>query len=620
MSNREFYYRWEWQLQSTPEQLWPLIADTNRFDHDTGFPEYDVPEQSSTLGLSNSRRRLRIRMYGVPLDWVEEPFEWIRPYRFGVIRNYEPGPIPLLQPLKQLRVKAELAATETGGTHLIYEVWAVPRNFLGSLAVPIQIGQIYARRFDETFREYDAMMIGERSFFDVRANPVPLSSGAQRRLDNLRNGLTAETGRPELVDKLIDLIARGDDLTLNQLRPYVLANHWQAKRKDVLELMLLATRRGLLDFQWDLLCPMCRVAKESVSNLEDVNKHVHCDTCNIDYTANFDQSVELTFRPNPAIRPIPKAMSFCTSGPEATPHVAMQQLLPSGGKRLVMPRLEIGRYKMRTNVLPGGQYFQVVPDGGVEETAVCAHNDGWPEGEIAVSTMPMLELENNTDEEQLFALERTAWSDHAVTAAEVTTLQKFRDLFAQEALRPGDQISVGSLTILFTDLIDSTRMYREIGDAPAFGLVMNHFDVLKAAIDAEDGAIVKTIGDAVMAVFRRPVSAVKAVHAAQAQLSQLSSIRPLRLKAAIHFGPSIAVTLNERLDYFGSTINIASRLEKFSQGTDIVMSDAVSMDPEVQDFLEETAATVKIDRIESELKGFDDECFTMWRIEFQDEQ
>ncbi|MCA9926374.1 MAG: adenylate/guanylate cyclase domain-containing protein, partial [Anaerolineales bacterium] len=584
MSNREFYYRWEWQLQSTPEQLWPLIADTNRFDHDTGFPEYDVPEQSSTLGLSNSRRRLRIRMYGVPLDWVEEPFEWIRPYRFGVIRNYEPGPIPLLQPLKQLRVKAELAATETGGTHLIYEVWAVPRNFLGSLAVPIQIGQIYARRFDETFREYDAMMIGERSFFDVRANPVPLSSGAQRRLDNLRNGLTAETGRPELVDKLIDLIARGDDLTLNQLRPYVLANHWQAKRKDVLELMLLATRRGLLDFQWDLLCPMCRVAKESVSNLEDVNKHVHCDTCNIDYTANFDQSVELTFRPNPAIRPIPKAMSFCTSGPEATPHVAMQQLLPSGGKRLVMPRLEIGRYKMRTNVLPGGQYFQVVPDGGVEETAVCAHNDGWPEGEIAVSTMPMLELENNTDEEQLFALERTAWSDHAVTAAEVTTLQKFRDLFAQEALRPGDQISVGSLTILFTDLIDSTRMYREIGDAPAFGLVMNHFDVLKAAIDAEDGAIVKTIGDAVMAVFRRPVSAVKAVHAAQAQLAQLSSIRPLRLKAAIHFGPSIAVTLNERLDYFGSTINIASRLEKFSQGTDIVMSDAVSMDPEVQDF------------------------------------
>ncbi|MCA9928851.1 MAG: adenylate/guanylate cyclase domain-containing protein, partial [Anaerolineales bacterium] len=595
MSNREFYYRWEWQLQSTPEQLWPLIADTNRFDHDTGFPEYDVPEQSSTLGLSNSRRRLRIRMYGVPLDWVEEPFEWIRPYRFGVTRNYEPGPIPLLQPLKQLRVKAELAATETGGTHLIYEVWAVPRNFLGSLAIPIQIGQIYARRFDETFREYDAMMIGERSFFDVRANPVPLPSGAQRRLDNLRNGLTAETGRPELVDKLIDLIARGDDLTLNQLRPYVLANHWQAKRKDVLELMLLATRRGLLDFQWDLLCPMCRVAKESVSNLEDVNKHVHCDTCNIDYTANFDQSVELTFRPNPAIRPIPKAMSFCTSGPEATPHVAMQQLLPSGGKRLVMPRLEIGRYKMRTNVLPGGQYFQVVPDGGVEETAVCAHNDGWPEGEIAVSTMPMLELENNTDEEQLFALERTAWSDHAVTAAEVTTLQKFRDLFAQEALRPGDQISVGSLTILFTDLIDSTRMYREIGDAPAFGLVMNHFDVLKAAIDAEDGAIVKTIGDAVMAVFRRPVSAVKAVHAAQAQLSQLSSIRPLRLKAAIHFGPSIAVTLNERLDYFGSTINIASRLEKFSQGTDIVMSDAVSMDPEVQDFLEETAATVKID-------------------------
>jgi hypothetical protein len=58
----------------------------------------------------------------------------------------------------------------------------------------------------------------------------------------------------------------------------------------------------------------------------------------------------------------------------------------------------------------------------------------------------------------------------------VTALQVFRDLFATEALRPGEQISVGTLTVLFTDLKNSTRMYREIGDATAFGHVMNHFE------------------------------------------------------------------------------------------------------------------------------------------------
>src|SRR5439155_5493207 len=124
-----------------------------------------------------------------------------------------------------------------------------------------------------------------------------------------------------------------------------------------------------------------------------------------------------------------------------------------------------------------------------------ASADGWCNGELRLSLRPSLRLENTTDSEQLFILERMAWSDQAATAAEVTALQVFRDLFAHEALRPGDQISVGSLTVLFTDLKDSTRMYREIGDATAFGHVMNHFDILKQVIADEDGALVKTIGD-----------------------------------------------------------------------------------------------------------------------------
>ena len=88
-------------------------------------------------------------------------------------------------------------------------------------------------------------------------------------------------------------------------------------------------------------------------------------------------------------------------------------------------------------------------------------------------------MANATSAEQLLILERLAWSDQSATAAEVTALQMFRDLFASEALRPGEQISVGTLTVLFTDLRNSTQLYREIGDATAFGRVMNHFDVLK---------------------------------------------------------------------------------------------------------------------------------------------
>ncbi|MCA9935697.1 MAG: adenylate/guanylate cyclase domain-containing protein, partial [Anaerolineales bacterium] len=196
-----------------------------------------------------------------------------------------------------------------------------------------------------------------------------------------------------------------------------------------------------------------------------------------------------------------------------------------------------------------------------------------------------------------------------------TTLQQFRDLFANEALRPGMQISVGQLTIVFTDLRDSTRMYREIGDAPAFGLVLNHFDALREAIAAEGGAIVKTIGDAVMAAFWRPASALRAMMQAQARLMALSSEeRPLLLKAALHHGPAIAVNLNERLDYFGSTVNVASRLEKFSQGGDMILSEEVYVDPEVQQLLRDLRPELKIESFVTQIRGYDEQEFCLWRL------
>jgi len=195
----------------------------------------------------------------------------------------------------------------------------------------------------------------------------------------------------------------------------------------------------------------------------------------------------------------------------------------------------------------------------------------------------------------------------------VTALQIFRDLFATEALRPGEQISVGTLTVLFTDLKNSTQLYKEIGDATAFGRVMNHFDVLKGVIAEEDGALVKTIGDAVMAVFRRPVSALRAMLKAQRALAlPPEGVEPLVLKAGIHMGPCIAVTLNDRLDYFGSTVNMAARLEGQSYGSDIIISRALYDDPEIRQLVEENGLLTR--RFDIELKGFADERFELWRI------
>src|SRR5438067_8400788 len=139
----DFHYRWEFDLKSSPEQIWPLIADTNRFNRDTHVPS--VETLSTAAGLKNHRRRLSLSSFGIPIEWEEQPFEWVRPQKFGVVRRYTKGPVA------ELRVLAQLTPRETQqrhaddeeapsriGTTLTYEVWATPRNFLGRLAIPIQ--------------------------------------------------------------------------------------------------------------------------------------------------------------------------------------------------------------------------------------------------------------------------------------------------------------------------------------------------------------------------------------------------------------------------------------------------------------------------------------------------
>jgi class 3 adenylate cyclase len=604
---REFHYRWEFDLQSSPEQLWPLVSDTNRFNRDTAVPSVEMVNPQAG---GNARRRLRLTAFGIPVEWEEQPFEWVRPLRFGVVRSYSKGP------MSELRVRVELIPKrindeDKAGTRLVYEVWAKPKNVLGLIAIPIQIGVISARNFARTVRHYDDLAKHGRSAEIVNQN-VEFARGGRERLLSLSQKAVAQGSSSEIIGLLVDHLENADELALSRVRPYELARQWNQPRREVLETFLCATRAGILDLQWNLMCPLCRGGGASDS-LKDVTSEVHCLGCNIDFKVNFEQSVELSFKPNPSIR-VAEAEMFCVGGPQVMPHVLTQQLLPAGQARAVDLTLEPGRYRLRTMTLSGWQHLRAVEDGEAAIT-LRATAGGWSNEEIALATIGEIVFENATADEQLFILERTAWSDDVATAAEVTALQIFRDLFAAEALRAGEQISVGTLTVLFTDLKNSTRLYREIGDATAFGRVMNHFDVLKQVIAEEDGAMVKTIGDAVMAVFRQPAGALRAMlHAQQRLAARPDGLEPLRLKAGLHMGPCIAVTLNDRLDYFGSTVNLAARLEGQSTGDDVIISGAIYSDPAVRELLSDPIHGLTATTFEIPLKGFDEEKFNLWRV------
>jgi class 3 adenylate cyclase len=594
---QEFYFDWYWDLASSPQAIWPLASDTNRFNRDTGQPEIEMLD--NVKGVKHVRMKLPIRV-----EWEEEPFEWTYPYSFGILRTYSKGPID------EMRVQANFDPRPDGGTRVRYQTWMKTDNILAQLALPFVIGVIAKKRFEKAFRIYDRLANKRGSVIET-IRPRGLSAGGRARFKTLSQTIIRQGTDSLLVKHLEDFLDCADELSVQRIRPYALADRWEVNRRTVLEMFLRATRAGILDMSWDLLCPSCRGTTEGHTNLGDVRGNSHCDTCQIDFTVNFDHTIEVVFKPNASLRAVEFNAAFCVGSPQLQPHVVMSQSIAALRSLPVSMQLEPGRYTLRASNVPGSVSFVADADG-LPKSDIRVTSFGWPPEQQHVSLQPTLNLINATDVDQSFQLQRTAWSDQASTAADVTALQVFRDLFASEVIRPGEEISIGSVTLMFTDLRDSTRLYRRIGDASAFGRVREHFDILEKSIASEGGAIVKTMGDSVMATFRHPIHALRAVWNAQTEIAERGEPM-LWLKVGMHKGPCIVVNLNDRLDYFGSTVNIAARLPTFSQGGELVFTEEINDDPEVHQFLVENRKLDALRPFTGNVKGFD-EPFTMWKL------
>lgn len=604
-------YRWQWDLPVSPEALWPRVADTDRFNRDADLPGVDG-ETPGYCTIRNGRRRLKLRQYGILLDWDEEPFQWVRPHNFGVVRRYRTGP------LREMRVDVRLEPTEYG-TRVHYSVDAFPRNLATDPITRFGIGIVSRVRFRRLFEHYALQAARDPRSLPLAAalpllmrSPAPLVNGGAARMERAAAELRP-TVNPEILDQLLSLLQYGDDATLLRMRPYALADAWRAPRTGVLRAFLHATRAGMLGLQWDVVCPLCRGAKATAETLSELQSHVYCECCHANIDADeFERAVELTFRPSPAIRVL-DAQSYCVGGPMVTPHIIAQQLMSPHSSRTVPIRLDPGEYRLRSLDRTGGQTVLVSIDEPAISHLVIPAGE-WPSEDAYIGKRTMLTITNEGDADELVILERRAWADDAITAAEAFRLQDFRDLFARETLRAGQHLSVGSVAVLFTDVRESTRLYRDIGDAVAFARIREHFDLLRNAIILENGVVVKTIGDAVMAVFETPTAGVRAVlRAAELLGAEPAGVQPVQLKAGLHYGPCLAVTLNNALDYFGSTVNIAARLGGLAHGGDIVISDAAFKDGEVAELT--TTFGLETSEFDALLKGVSEVPIRVWRIE-----
>jgi class 3 adenylate cyclase len=576
---------WTWTFDLPPDRLWPVLADTNRFNEAMGLPQYTLeptPQPNGTVV-----RRGQGKAAGFTLEWEEKPYEWIAGRHFRQSRIFTKGPFRRFGPVFDLKPDGK------GGSHVTYALEWEPLSLVGRVfgaRLAAQAGEAVGRRTLEAVAFARGDYSGER-LTPFELPPPELPPGARERAVALAREIDRSPYGNGLGTRIADIVLQSMAAELAHLKPKVLADDLGVPPRQAIEACLASVKAGLLTMKWGLLCPNCRGAKISVAALSELPRGAHCSSCNIDYDRDFEKNVELWFAPAPAVRPISDEGGFCLSGPMATPHVAVQVLLDPGERREVAVDLPPGSYRLRT--LHPGVVVDIDHESGpfpglhITESGVQVL-DSTQQGTVA--------FVNDAGFELAALIEDRTWVRDALTAPEVISLQVFRDLFAEATLRPGDDAGVSQVALLFTDLQGSTALYERVGDAAAYNMVREHFALLAAIVRNHDGAVVKTIGDAVMASFSDPAQAVRAALAMQAQIGSTDLV----LKVGVHAGPSVVVTLNDRLDYFGSTVNMAARLQGQSAGGDIVLSHAVGYDPAVR----EVIAAIPQRRETVALKGF----------------
>jgi adenylate cyclase len=141
------------------------------------------------------------------------------------------------------------------------------------------------------------------------------------------------------------------------------------------------------------------------------------------------------------------------------------------------------------------------------------------------------------------------------------------------------QGTVRSLTFVCADIAGLDRIVAELGDAQVARRVRTMVSALREVIAAGRGALVKSTGDGVTAVFGEPRDAVEAA------LRFAAAAAPLELRVGLHRGPCVVVTANGRLDYVGATVSTTARLARAARAGELLLTDAVTDDSYVAGML-----------------------------------
>jgi class 3 adenylate cyclase len=451
----------------------------------------------------------------------------------------------------------------------------------------------------------------------------------EQKLDALRRFSQLD---PQLIERFGTILRELDDWSLLRINPLRFAERHQIAPLACVDLFLYALKVGLVDLEFQSFCPLCGSVEYAYAALDQIDPETFfCSTCGGETSVDLDDHVLASFTINPSIATLginPHAdlesyqRYFFSDVLEYAPerHQLVERQL------CAFRALEPGEIWEYQGLLAEPDAIYRVVSLELHATAQLAVPDERPDGpvqgpprsRIEIDLLPgaispqyamlaagetALHLHNRTNQtlglyihlldhearDEVLAAHPNRWHSY-FSAKMLLNSQTFRELFRIHHLAPGLRLNIQSLTLLFTDLKDSTRLYGDVGDAFAYELVQEHFNLLTQAVRRHAGAVIKTMGDAVMATFNEPQEGV------QAALEMLRSIAELNtriaetgyqlgLKIGMHEGPALAVNADERLDYFGQSVNVAARVQALAAPGELWLSGEIFASPGVEPLL-----------------------------------
>ena len=442
------------------------------------------------------------------------------------------------------------------------------------------------------------------------------------------------------VSAIEQAVREASDRDLCRVNPLAFAAKRGLDEERTIAAFLHASRLGIFELSWNVLCPGCGGVLEAGTTLKTINRDEYdCGLCAAGYKPTLDEMVEVTFTVSSRVRRIaahtPDTLSeveyyrqiFWSSGVDL-PETLGESLaeftvdsieLAPGEKAVLSVQLPKEFIIVFDPVTHGTQFVDVKgePTHERQTLSIVFNKVKAPAGAIELRPGPLrVTLENRTDRRVLPALWIAGDKLHHLlgrrraflTAKRLLTNQTFRDIYRTDTLDVDQRLKITSLTFLFTDLKGSTALYERVGDLVAYDLVRQHFHVLNEIVAAEAGAIVKTIGDAVMATFPTPDRALAAALRMREAMARINAERgneDLLLKIGIHEGPCLAVILNDSQDYFGQTVNLAARVQGLASSRSIFVTQSVVEDKNAIKILESSKLQPMMQR--AALRGIADE-------------